>query len=151
MNIFELNFVRESNRIEGIEREPTNGEVAEYFRFMDLPKPTVADMEHFVKIYQPNATLRDKAGLDVRVADYLPPKGSPKIRTRLEGLLDCCEDTRPYFTHIQYESIHPFTDGNGRSGRMLWAWQMARRGYNFKLGFLHKFYYQTLAAQENRH
>lgn len=48
----------------------------------------------------------------------------------------------PWEVHIAYEMLHPFTDGNGRSGRMLWAWQMR----NFPLDFLHTFYYQTLNA-----
>ena len=27
--------------------------------------------------------------------------------------------------HVHFESVHPFSDGNGRVGRMLWAMQMA--------------------------
>ena len=44
-----------------------------------------------------------------------------------------------------YEMLHPFMDGNGRSGRALWAWMMLRLGQDpFALLFLHRFYYQTL-------
>lgn len=53
----------------------------------------------------------------------------------------------PFTTHLRYESIHPFSDGNGRSGRALWLWQMKGRA---PLGFLHQFYYQTLAASGDR-
>lgn len=137
----EIDFIRESNHIEGIHRDPTYAEIDEFHRFMALQKITVSELEAFVSVYQPGAVLRDKPGLNVRVGSYYPPKGGPDIRARLEGLLDCCDKSDPYFTHVEYERIHPFTDGNGRSGRMLWAWQMRE----FPLGFLHHFYYQTLA------
>ncbi len=46
---------------------------------------------------------------------------------------------------VRYELLHPFSVGNGRSGRTLWAWCMLRRGDDpFTLPFLHRFYYQTL-------
>lgn len=31
--------------------------------------------------------------------------------------------------HIRYEYIHPFIDGNGRTGRMLFNWQRMRNGF----------------------
>jgi Fic family protein len=36
-------------------------------------------------------------------------------------------------------------DGNGRTGRMLWAWHMKHQGRDpFLRPFLHTWYYQTL-------
>jgi Fic/DOC family len=147
MNLKELKFINESNRIEGIIREATNGEITEYVRFMELECVRVEDMEHFVKIYQSNAKLRDKVGLNVRVGNHFPPYGSPEIKHKLEDLLKraCVMPENAYRHHLEYETLHPFTDGNGRSGRMLWAWQMSQIGYDFEIGFLHKFYYQTLS------
>ena len=47
--------------------------------------------------------------------------------------------------HQRYETLHPFMDGNGRSGRALWAWQRLQRGESpFALGFLWAYYYETL-------
>jgi hypothetical protein len=141
-----INFVTESNRIEGIMRTPTQRELDEHDRFMSLNVVTISELEKFVKVYQPDARLRDKEGLNVRVGNYIPPKGGLHIRDSLFRLLDCLNDCTAYENHIKYETIHPFTDGNGRSGRMLWAWQMRR----FPLGFLHHFYYQTLQASGER-
>ena len=137
--------VAESNRIEGIEREPTAQELVEHDRFMGLKNLTIRDLEKFVTVYQRNAKLRVYPGMDVRVASYLPPKGGEHIREMLGALLVDINGERidAWTAHIQYECIHPFTDGNGRSGRAVYHWQL-RNSRMADLGFLHAFYYQTL-------
>ena len=139
-------FIVESNKIEGILRDPTEEEMKEFFRFMELPLITVEELQKFVSVYQPNAKLRDKYGMDVRVGRYYPPQGGPNITRGLNNLLDFVNHPRgdAYDMHLKYEGIHPFTDCNGRSGRMMWAWKMGWDGLT--LGFLHKWYYQTLSA-----
>lgn len=54
------------------------------------------------------------------------------IRPLLE---DWCEDIKSSFRdddikadHVQYEIIHPFVDGNGRTGRMFMNWQRLKVG-----------------------
>ena len=32
-------------------------------------------------------------------------------------------------THFRFESLHPFFDGNGRTGRLLLNWQLLRAGF----------------------
>lgn len=141
-------FIAESNRIEGIDRSPTEAELEEFDRFMELPEVTAQELKRFIKVYQPNARLRDKAGLDVQVGNHLPPRGGPNIRKQLEAiLLRVNGDGNPFEVHLDYEKLHPFTDGNGRSGRALWAWQL---GEIPRIGFLHSFYYQTLAHSAKR-
>lgn len=147
-----LEFVRESNRIEGIVREPTAQELTATRAFLALSCLTVGDLSALVAVLQPGAALRTRRGMDVRVGAYVPPPGGPEIRGRLEQLLvevTLAEATRggltPYAAHLRYENLHPFTDGNGRSGRAVWAWQMRRVGSDIPLGFLHQFYYQALA------
>lgn len=140
-----IDFIRESNRIEGIHREPTQLEIDAYKQFMARTVISVGNLSQFVGVCQPGAVLRDKVGLDVRVGTYFPPKGGPHIRLALNQLLDDPTLT-PYQRHCAYESLHPFTDGNGRSGRMLWMWDMKHA----PLGFLHHWYYQSLDALSNR-
>ena len=57
---------------------------------------------------------------------YTPPEGEATIRTLLanwERFLHEAQDIDPLVRmavgHYQFEAIHPFTDGNGRTGRVL--------------------------------
>lgn len=137
------NFVRESNRIEGITRNPTVKETDATEDFINLPVITVADVANLVSIYAPGHRLRNQYGLDVRVGDHIAPRGCPEIETSLEAILQkAMKGEDPWQVHIEYETLHPFTDGNGRSGRTLWLWQMQTA----PIGFLHQFYYQTLSG-----
>lgn len=138
-----VDFVTESNRIEGIIRPPTMEELVVHEAFLALTKPGVADMTSLVFVLQPGALLRDQVGRDVRVGNYYPPPGGLHVRNDLRLLLGRLGEHTPHSAHLAYEALHPFTDGNGRSGRALWLWMM--RG-DAPLGFLHHFYYQTLRA-----
>ena len=145
-------FVRDSNRIEGIDRDPTREEIAAHEKLLALETLAVEDIEAFVSRVQPGARLRSHEGMNVRVGPHMPPPGGPQITRDLCGLLVMiCNavngevSLRPWEAHLEYESLHPFTDGNGRSGRAIWAWQMLREGRDpFALPFLHRAYYEAL-------
>lgn len=143
-------FVVESNRIEGIDREPTEAEIEAHRVFLALRELTISDVEAFVFAVA-KALLRDQPGMDVRVGQHIAPEGGPQIRAELVELLADIQafDLSEYEGHVAYETLHPFMDGNGRSGRVLWAWHMNHAGLDpFALPFLHRFYYQTLDASE---
>ena len=120
-------FMQESNLIEGILRAPTEQEVLETQNFLDLSMIDVQHVNRLVFVYQPDARLRNLPGLDVRVGNHIAPRGGPAIEMRLANLLSAMRNNRafsPYDMHCAYEDLHPYTDGNGRSGRAIWAWQM---------------------------
>ncbi len=145
-----VEFVTESNRIEGILRPPTDKEIGATRAFIEDNHPTVESLSALALVYTNGCgKLRDFLGANVRVGDHVAPKGGEHITASLEALLDTLEDNDPHGFHVAYETLHPFLDGNGRTGRALWAWQMFRFHHpdELALGFLHAFYYQTLSAR----
>lgn len=159
-------FAIESNRIEGIYGARAS-EVEATRLFIEGPLPTIAAVEALASaLAGGKGVVRARVGMDVQVGEHIPPRGGPHIVERLRALLASIEGAGPYNFHVAYETLHPLMDGNGRTGRALWAWQMVRpwlhahartmsetnpiplpldwRG--LRLGFLHKFYYQALQA-----
>lgn len=142
MNLRE--FLEESNRIEGITRDVTEEQLAEAAIFLGIQDICVGDIKIIAKAFQPDAQLRDRSGMNVRVGSYTPIKGGPDVYTHLQKHLRHMKLFSPWRNHYDYETLHPFTDCNGRTGRLLWLWEMGGIE-KAPLGFLHTFYYQTLS------
>ena len=145
-------FVKESNRIEGILRAPTKREIEAHVAILQHGAPDIGALSRFVMTVA-GKPLREREGMNVRVGNHFPPPGGPDIPIRLGLILHGAHrGDDPWAVHKDYETLHPFMDGNGRSGRVLWLWQMLnqpmRNGAQaLALGFLHTFYYQTLGAR----
>lgn len=73
------------------------------------------------------------------IAVYIPP--SPhRIKTLIDQLLNYINNKKEHFplikaliTHLVFEKIHPFIDGNGRVGRLLTYAVLKSQGYDFGL------------------
>jgi Fic family protein len=66
-------------------------------------------------------------------ARFVPPPHGDQLRAGVENLLEWIEDppaiplvVQAAMTHYQFESLHPYSDGNGRLGRLLVIVQLLR-------------------------
>ncbi|MBX9805551.1 MAG: Fic family protein [Alphaproteobacteria bacterium] len=70
----------------------------------------------------------------VRVGDHIPPTAPhiPQLIKDLETYMNTDTTTLPLlkagFAHVQFETIHPFLDGNGRIGRLLIVLMLLKDG-----------------------
>ena len=75
--------------------------------------------------------------IQVRVGRHFPPAAADVSGLMFE-LLDWWNKRAPALSpvlsssilHYQFEWIHPFADGNGRTGRALALWELYRRGFD---------------------
>jgi len=142
-----LVFLKESNLIESIpDVKPLEIEAARVLLEKDVIM--IQDVQEYVfTTAGGKALLRDKMGMDVYVGNHEPPPGGPIIRPTLTNILvEMDNGTNFYQSHVDYETLHPFMDGNGRSGRLLWLWHMQKNGCGVvSSSFLHTWYYQSLS------
>jgi len=92
--------------------------------------------------------------IQVRVGRHVPPPAKDVSGLMLE-LLDWwnnrAEELSPVLSsaivHYRFEWIHPFADGNGRTGRALALWELYRRGFDTHHIFsVDEYYWEDRAA-----
>jgi len=75
--------------------------------------------------------------IQVRVGRHIPPPAL-EVSGLMRELLDWWHHRAPSLSpvlssailHYRFEDIHPFADGNGRTGRALALWELYRRGFD---------------------
>jgi Fic family protein len=70
---------------------------------------------------------RSMSKVNIIVGNYHPPMAY-MVDGRMDNWLLDYEALGPWEAHVRFEKIHPFVDGNGRTGRMLMWWQEVKLG-----------------------
>lgn len=140
-----MNWIRESNLIEDIDdsKEDARSQKAwDYFRKQELNLKTILAVHKKITSVQLGVNAGRLRKCDVTVGGRICPAWGivPKLMniwtTKWDTLLSPGNSQYLHASifeyikraHIEFEKIHPFVDGNGRTGRMILNWQMEHCG-----------------------
>ncbi len=116
-----------------------------------LQKTGQFDQDYFIQVFQEikqttegirpdflNTTIKQGGtGPNAGQVIYTPPRGVTIIKDKLDNLVNFLNDDEQYridhllkmaIAHFQFEAIHPFRDGNGRSGRVFNIHYLTNKG-----------------------
>jgi len=137
-------FTSDTGKIDPATKEVLRYREALWEGFTGLKKRPVLSTNLFIKLVRTirknQAGIRNIPGTVVSNAVtgdiiYTPPEGETVIRDKLKNLeeyIHAEDDIDPLIKlaviHYQFESIHPFSDGNGRTGRIVNILFLVSRG-----------------------
>src|SRR4030042_6215508 len=116
-----------------------------------LQKTRQFNQDYFIKVFQKikettdgirpdflNTTIKQRGtGPNAGQVIYTPPRGFTIIKDKLDNLVNFLNDDEQYkidhllkmaIAHFQFEAIHPFRDGNGRTGRVFNIHYLTNKG-----------------------
>lgn len=136
MDKIELEFLRESNAIERVYDEDSLRQAVkawEYLKTRDVL--TIHDVLETHRILMLHQNLQvNEIGMFRRVPVYIGGHEALDWRMVAPSMQQWCFEgirqsppINPVLLHVEYERIHPFVDGNGRTGRMFMNWQFMKR------------------------
>ncbi|WKN44717.1 Fic family protein [Tunicatimonas pelagia] len=149
--------------------------------FHSLEQKEVFDLDYFIQMYREVKEAKDGfrpaftrivirqggSGMNAGQVIYTPPRGEGILEEKLSNLLDFMNDDQQYaldpllkmaIGHYQFEAIHPFRDGNGRTGRLFNIHYLTKKGLlDLPILFLSRYiidhkdeYYYLLAGVSQR-
>lgn len=170
-----------SEQIEGPAKEVLRYREALWKGHHYLEEKGEFDREYFIRIYrtikQTNDGIRPSfaqvyirqggSGPNAGQPLYVPPRGEGVVEKKLDNLIEFINDDETVsidpllkmaIAHFQFEVIHPFRDGNGRTGRVFNVHYLVKKGLlDLPILYLSRYihqhkdnYYATLAGISQR-
>jgi Fic family protein len=170
-----------SEQIEGPAKEVLRYREALWHGHHYLKEKNAFDQEYFIRIYrtikQTNDGIRPPfvqtyirqggSGPNAGQPVYVPPRGEGVVEKKLDNLIQFINDDEAIridpllkmaIAHFQFEVIHPFRDGNGRTGRVFNIHYLVKKGLLdlpilYMSRYIHQnkdVYYATLSGVSQR-
>jgi len=141
----------QTNEINGASKEVLMYKEALWSGYNYLRNQDHFDIEYFIKVFQEikqtkdeirpdflNTTIKQSGtGPTAGQVIYTPPRGQAIIKEKLDNLVIFLNDDENFkmdylfkvaIAHYQFEAIHPFRDGNGRTGRVFNINYLTKKG-----------------------
>lgn len=126
-------FVQHSNYIEGLS-DPKHHDQSmvawDYLMGLDyVTDAAVKKLQKLITLTQNDLRpdwrgyYRNQSGVEVTVGGRICPKAREIPGMMTAWLIKANNEPEWKIDHVAFEKIHPFADGNGRTGRMLMNWQ----------------------------
>jgi Fic family protein len=156
-------FSDQKNEKQGAAKEILRYREALWKGHQYLNEKTIFDVPYFIQMFQEIKQTSDEirpdfihttikqggSGANSGKVIYTPPKGVSVINEKLNNLISYLNDDKQFKTdhllkmaiaHYQFEAIHPFRDGNGRTGRVFNIHYLTNKGLlDFPILFLSRF------------
>jgi Fic family protein len=130
-------FLKESNAIEGVYDEDSLQQALFAWNYLinedEMSAHTILKTHKILMLHQP--LHPDERGYFRKVPVYIGGKEARNWKVIPTEIANWCKkmniqiadissrkEHRSKLLHVEYEKIHPFVDGNGRTGRMFMNW-----------------------------